>query len=55
VDWNELMIVLNQFQGTEINLTFQHGMRDFILNGKAARIVGKQASVVIVTNSRIKY
>lgn len=41
------MIVLNQFQGTEINLTFQHGMRDFILNGKAARIEGKQASVVL--------
>jgi hypothetical protein len=27
------MFVIN-FQGSEINLTFQHGMRDFIVNGK---------------------
>ena len=37
------MFVLN-FQGSEINLNFQHGMRDFILNGKHA---GRQVSVVV--------
>ena len=29
------------FQGSEINLSFQHGMRDFVLNGKPA-IGGQQ-------------
>ena len=31
--------MFSNFQGSGINLNFQHGMRDFILNGKTtARI-----------------
>lgn len=39
------MFVFN-FQGSEISLNFQHGMRDFIFNGKALRM--EQVTIVAI-------